>query len=615
MKALCPFHQEDTPSFCYDRKRHRFHCFGCHTDADLLSAIMTGEGKTFLEAVQELFSVAKIPYSFGEMGQKVKRPYRYPTPESLDNDRTEAYAYLASRGISAQTSEAMGVIADPHGNIVFPYYDDNDTLMMVKYRPSHKLAAGEAKNWCQKDSDTTPLLFHMHRVNPSEPLLITEGEIDAMAAYESGYHNVVSVPLGAGNFHWIEENWDWLEQFPSIILCGDNDDPGRKMNKEASQRLGTWRTKIVQLPDSFTRPDGKIVRVSDVNEVLFYFGKEKVMSCIQEAKDIPVESVVDYSTIEPLNTAELDGIETGIAAIDEKLIRLFYGTTTVLTGITGSGKSSFLSQVVCQAINSHKDVWLYSKELPNGMASAWIDHILAGPRNVRKCKTGNGGEYYVVDPEKRKQIKEFYKGRLFVYKDECSSFVDDIKMSMEETVRKFGAKLLIIDNMSAVSFKCSADDRFVKQAEFINDLISFAKRFNVSVIVCVHPHKVDMTRRLDLMDIKGCGETIDLTHRVLSLYRVKPEEKEGVRKPRGDGWQTPPNPYSVELSVLKDRMTGHANEVFGLHYDVPSRRFFTSPKDYDFQYAWDQTSYNTALPYPVAPPPEEEEVYGTISAD
>ena len=615
MKALCPFHQEDTPSFCYDRKRYRFHCFGCHTDADLISAMMTGNNMTFLEAVQSLFNEASIKYSWGEVGQKIKRPYRYPTPEDPDNDMTPVYSYLRTRGISQETIDSMNVGADAHGNIVFNYFDTNDTLVMVKYRPSHKLADGEAKNWCQKDSDTTPLLFNMNRVNPAEPLLVTEGEIDALAAFESGFKNVVSVPLGAGNLHWIEENWDWLEQFPAIILCGDNDEAGRKMNKEASQRLGTWRTKVVQLPDSFVRPNGKTVKISDVNETLYWCGPEKVLSCVQEAKDIPVESIVDYSEIEPLNTAELDGIEIGIDSIDEKLIRLFYGTTTVLTGITGSGKSSLLSQIVCQAMNDHKDVWLYSKELPNGMASAWIDHILAGPRNVLERTTGNNGKYYIVDPEKRRQIKEFYKGRLFVYKDDCSSYIEDIKQSMEETVRKFGAKLLIIDNMSAISFKCSADDRFVKQAEFINDIISFAKRFNVAVIVCVHPHKVDMTRRLDLMDIKGCGETIDLTHRVLSLYRVKPDEKEGVRNRQGTGWITPPNPYSVELAVLKDRMTGHANTTFGLHYDVPSKRFFTSPMDYDFKYAWDRTVYQTALPYPIKPPPEEEEVFGRITAD
>ena len=28
LKGLCPFHNEDTPSFIYDKKRYQDHCFG-----------------------------------------------------------------------------------------------------------------------------------------------------------------------------------------------------------------------------------------------------------------------------------------------------------------------------------------------------------------------------------------------------------------------------------------------------------------------------------------------------------------------------------------------------------------------------------------------------------
>ena len=71
----------------------------------------------------------------------------------------------------------------------------------------------------------------MNRINVSAPLIITEGEIDCASLIESGFTNAVSVPLGAGNTHWINENWDWLQQFEEIIICSDNDEPRTKITK------------------------------------------------------------------------------------------------------------------------------------------------------------------------------------------------------------------------------------------------------------------------------------------------------------------------------------------------------------------------------------------------
>lgn len=82
-----------------------------------------------------------------------------------------------------------------------------------------------------KNADTSNLLFNMNRINTTAPLLICEGEPDCLSAIEAGFTNTVSVPLGSGNFHWIEENWDWLEQFDSIIVCSDNDEAGQKCKK------------------------------------------------------------------------------------------------------------------------------------------------------------------------------------------------------------------------------------------------------------------------------------------------------------------------------------------------------------------------------------------------
>ena len=218
MKCCCPFHQEDHASFIYNKKAFNFRCFGaCSRSYDILDVLMY-KGMTYAQACRKLFDLAGMPYSFGELGVKTRRQYQYPK-EVICDDKSRVYEYFQKRKISPQTIDYADVRQDSEGNTVFNYYDTNDVLTMVKYRPSRKVKKGENKCWCQKGADTTPLLFNMNRINTTVPLLICEGEPDCLSAIESGFTNAVSVPLGSTNFHWIEENWDFLEQFDSILIA------------------------------------------------------------------------------------------------------------------------------------------------------------------------------------------------------------------------------------------------------------------------------------------------------------------------------------------------------------------------------------------------------------
>ena len=53
-KALCPFHQEKTPSFSINRDRQMFHCFGCGKSGDAITFLRDFEGLTFSEALRKL---------------------------------------------------------------------------------------------------------------------------------------------------------------------------------------------------------------------------------------------------------------------------------------------------------------------------------------------------------------------------------------------------------------------------------------------------------------------------------------------------------------------------------------------------------------------------------
>ena len=334
LKCRCPFHTEETPSFIWNKKNNSAHCFGaCHRSYDILDVFMH-KGMTYLEAVQKLFELTQTPYSFGEHHVRTKSQYRYPK-EVICSDKSQVYKYLALRGISKETADYLDIRQDEKGNLVFNYYDLNDTLTMVKYRPSRKVRKHENKNWCQLGADTAPLLFNMNRINTSSPLLICSGELDCASAIESGYLNATSIPLGDGNTQWVSECWDWLEQFEEIIICPDNDESGYQFCKDIIPRLGSWRCKVAHVPEYYVSDNGNKLRVKDINDCLYRYGKEKVMEIILNAKDSPVDSVVDYTSITNIDLDSIGGITTNIKELDKHIMKLFYGTFNIVTGING----------------------------------------------------------------------------------------------------------------------------------------------------------------------------------------------------------------------------------------------------------------------------------------
>lgn len=57
--ALCPFHNEKTPSFFVDLNKQRYYCFGCHTTGDVIQFLITYKKITFYNAIQFLSQVTK----------------------------------------------------------------------------------------------------------------------------------------------------------------------------------------------------------------------------------------------------------------------------------------------------------------------------------------------------------------------------------------------------------------------------------------------------------------------------------------------------------------------------------------------------------------------------
>lgn len=567
-KGCCPFHNENTPSFIFDNKSLRFHCFGkCNKSVDIVDAFIEGQGMTFNQAVTKVFELAGMDVPMPEVGLKANKSYRYPKLTE-GTDMTPVYEYLSKRGISKAVVDYAGLSCDGRGNIEFPFIDSNDVLKTVKLRPARKIdkSKGEIKTWVQKDTDHENVMFLQHLANPDSPLLICEGEIDALAAIQAGYKNTVSIPFGCSNTKFIDEQWDFFEQFDTIVVAGDNDEAGRKFSKEVVARLGNWKCRAVQFPTSYTMPNGERIAVSDTNEVLYYYGAEKVLECINEAINKPIPTVVDFSDVHEYNLDELDGCRFGLADMDKVLMRLFSGSLTVLFAKASAGKTSLINLLTAECLNDGKSVFLYSQELSNALTSNWLLYSLAGRRNINSFVSKEGAPYYRVTPDARKEILKYYRNQLFLYRDGESIDIDDILKTAEVCVRRQGVSLVVLDNLTCISCKgCESD--LMRQTEIVRKCVNFALTFNVAVVLAAHSRKTNEALSMD--DVAGSSNISNLAGRVIGMER---------------------NEVGVAIKIIKDRYLGKNGAEIKLGFDYPSRRFFSVNNTDELKriYAWDK---------------------------
>lgn len=595
MKARCCFHNEKTPSLSYDPETHRFHCFACGTTVDIVDVFIRS-GMTFHDACKKLFELTGIEYSL-TLESKDRGVYKYPHAENGNMDTVKEY--LNKRHISNDTIDILDISADNKGNIVFNYYDTDDELVLVKYRPSRTVKKGEPKTWCQSGADTSNVLWNMTHVRPNGTLLICEGEIDCASFIEAGFYQTVSVPLGAQNFKWIEENWDFLQGFDTIIIAGDGDKAGQKMTKEACARLSFTNVKYLEYPKEYIKYDENNTPITrtptkDANAVLQTFGASYLFNLVLNAKETPIDSVIKMANVEEMNVYDMDGIEVGIKKLDNELIKIFCGGVTIITGKASAGKTTFLNQIALSAMDEDMPVFLFSRELVNAMSKDWYKTVGAGIRNMHQVeiedrRTGKLRTVWVVDKEAKTQMDNHYKDMLYVYRDEASNDAETLLSTMEQLARRRGVKCFLIDNLMTVLLPEDKDGGVNgAQTKFISELTRFSIKYNAIVILVAHPRKTASGQEIGLDDVSGSMNIVNLATRTIGLRRVTDKEKEDENNRYHN--------YDVIITSVKDRIFGSTAEI-PCHYSKPTRRFFSNPEEWNRQYGWDKNKYEDKLPY------------------
>ncbi len=113
-KALCPFHNEKTPSFYVTPSRQIWHCFGCSAGGDIFRFVMNIEGIEFPEALRILAEKAgvvlerqdpKIRNEQTRLLDLLETAAAYYEKNLLE--RKDVGGYLKERGMAGETAKSF----------------------------------------------------------------------------------------------------------------------------------------------------------------------------------------------------------------------------------------------------------------------------------------------------------------------------------------------------------------------------------------------------------------------------------------------------------------------------------------------------------------------------
>ena len=512
-----------------------------------------------------------FPLDFGTQAPMKKEYKRLPQKKITDIVvRDTAIEYMKSRGISEDTVRKFGITSqkDNPDILSIPFFDWNGELTFIKYRNTkYQKGQNGSKEWCEKGSK--PILYGIPFVDYSnKTLVITEGQIDSLSLYEAGVPNAVSVPMGKNNYDWINLCWDFLCEFNEIIVFGDHENGEITLADELNRRLKKHIIKVVKTDD--------YKGLKDANDIFRTYGADTLKTAVSNAAPVPVNHIVSLADIKAVSVGDIPHFKSGIAELDGVIGGLFESQYILLTGKRGEGKSTFMSQLVCEAIDQGINTLVYSGELPNTMFKNWLDIQLAGRQHLLKRTLDTGKEYYEVPLGIQNCINNWYRDRIFVVDNSEFQDGEDLFDILEAAIYRYGIRFVCIDNLMTVVDCDGKSDYYLSQTATVNKVKALTKRTGCTVLMVAHERKQAASDTND--QVSGTANITNLADVVIAYRR---------NKTGGE--------YDAEIEISKNRtFTGlcltSADKSIGVYFDPVSRRLKTdlSPKNWEKAFSWEK---------------------------
>lgn len=457
--------------------------------------------------------------------------------------------YLKGRGISEKTAKEIRVL-NRNGAMCFFYTDINGKATGVKYRTLEK------KIWSETNSDMT--LLNWDRVpKDAETLICTEGEVDMMSAYEVGFKNVVSVPNGTKSQEWIEKHYTWLERFKTIVLCLDNDQAGQEAIKQIADRLSDLKAELKTVDLLFYKDLNEVLQDDD--------GATKLKNILtNNVKDLELSNTYILSQVKCDD--DVVPIDTGDDAFNRLTGGFRFGEVWIFTGNAGSGKSTFLNNMMANILNQGYSVYTHQGEFKPSKFKTNLYKIMSRPSQIETYRNEFKSMVYGrVSKNTEEQIDEWLGDRLVIHGSQVPK-KNELLKTMEQMYKRNGIKFFFIDNLMTIGI--DGDDKYEQQKLLFLDLQAFAKKYNVFVGVVAHPKKNNLSlEEVDQYIIHGGSEIPNLTNFIVILKRLNDAEKEKLEE------------LDIQATIggccLKDREYGDVNKIEYWDFEKKTGRFLS----------------------------------------
>jgi len=474
------------------------------------------------------------------------KPPRIPLSEIADY----SVRGFKDRGIPKVITEFFGVKAGVNSqNEVIEHYYPYGIREVVGYKvrelPKKFSVIGKLEG-----------LFGQKEFNGGKRLVITEGEMDAMAvayATHQKYNTiypVVSLPSASGMKALLEQR-DWVRSFDEVVLLMDNDEAGQKALKEACKIVGVDKAKIGRL------------RTKDANQELQEHGYTAIMKAIWDAQPYAPAGIVQGDALWD-QFVERELIESVpyppcLAGLNHRIRGVRMGEVDLYTSGTGSGKSTLIKEIILHLHQTTEDkISMISLEEGPGET---VEKFLS-----MELGTDLQDDNEVSEEDKKAAFdRVFADGRISML-DHQGSVSDGSLMEKIETMCLMGSKYLILDHLTiAVSEAEGNANEAVDKV--MSDLLKMAKKYNVWFGVISHLRKVGAGQgktfeegKLPSMDdIKGSGSIKQIAFQIIGFARDLTSENLTVKN-------------TIKIRVLKSRINGNTGNAGGAFYNSETGR-------------------------------------------
>src|ERR1700719_478003 len=386
--GLCPFKEENTPSFTVylcEENIWLFKCHGCGKAGNILQFVQFYDDISFTQAVEKV--AAALNWKKGkENVEQTFRPIkeekeaitlelsRIAEAESALANSVVGREWLSSRGISLETAHQFHIgfvqsakAINPHhpwvsdGWIIFPTIE-GDTITSLKYRSvkGKKTETGEP-GFLRKSGMATGL-FNAQNIEAFDDCFLVEGEPDCMVMVQAGY---VSVSLPSAGFNLTPEMRDRVMQANRIFLAGDMDNPGQQAMTKLWTELRE-RTYKIEWPAGMKDANQTFLELCSGDVELF---KKEVERLKKKALEQPIPFIYDLrQTLRTVTyTKPMEDpsrLHIPWPNVDSWGAILPSDVMAVSATETGTGKTSWIMNILLEnAIKFGKVVVNYSAEV------------------------------------------------------------------------------------------------------------------------------------------------------------------------------------------------------------------------------------------------------------